>query len=96
MLESNTEAKRTTGTGSKQGRKGRGVQLLSGNPHEGIGVRLSTTGDMLSLHPKELDTRGPLVDKGWHKGLSLCPPPDSPSLTPLNTHLCVSSGGAGD
>lgn len=53
---------------------------------------------MLSLHPRELDTRGPLVDKGWQGGdrpkASVSAPPDSPSLTPLNIHLCVSSWGS--
>lgn len=49
---------------------------------------------MLSLHPRELDTRGPLVDEGWHQGLSPCPHLPAP-LTPLNTIYVCPAGGAG-
>lgn len=98
MLESNTEAKRTTGTGSKQGRKGGGVQLPLGTLVRALeSGPLYHSRDMLSLHPRELDTRGPLVDKGWqggdgNQGLGLCPHLQPLSHTIKHPFMCGQLG----
>lgn len=100
MLESNTEAERTTGTGSKQGRNGGGVQLPLGTLREGTGVqpslpqeRHAQPASQGTRHKRATGRRRMARGRREQRPRSL-PPACSPSLTPLNTHLCVSGWGS--
>lgn len=101
MLESNTEAKQATGTGSKLGH-GCGRE---GDEGPSLPLRLQPRLRDLAftMHPRELGTRVPQVSQGWQGGdesKGPRPPHLAAPLIPFNHNrhptVCVQLQGAED